>query len=95
MQIRDGRSQAKEYHPAANLDVTEQNFTVKHQGWARRPQHDAQYGRTYLEPYKKDIREMFDRGACVSTDKMSPCAMLESLQLLYPGRYTLPSEKIN
>ena len=35
---------------------------------------------------------MFDRGACVSTDKMSPCAMLESLQLLYPGQYTLPGE---
>ena len=46
----------------------------------------------HLEPYKKDIREMFDRGARVSTDKMSPCAMLESLQLLYPGWYTLPGE---
>ena len=35
---------------------------------------------------------MFDRGACVSSDKMSPCAMLEELQSLYPGRYTLPGE---
>ena len=30
--------------------------------------------------------------ARVSTDKMSPCAMLESLQLLYPGWYTLAGE---
>ena len=64
--IRDGRSQAEEYRLAANLDVTEQNLTVKHQGWARRPQHGAQYGRTYLELYKKNIREMFEHGARVS-----------------------------
>eukprot|EP00731_Ephydatia_muelleri_P034692 Em0072g10a len=61
-------------------------------GWARRPQRGAQYGRAYLEPYKKDIKRMFERGACVSSDKMSPCAMLEELQSLYPGRYTLPGE---
>ena len=89
VKIRDGRSQAEEYDLAANLDISEQNLTLKHQGWAQHTQRGAQYGRTYLEPYKKDIREMFDRGARVSTDKTSPCAMLESLQLLYPGRCTL------
>eukprot|EP00731_Ephydatia_muelleri_P012294 Em0006g1188a len=40
-------------------------------------------GRAYLEPYKKDIKRMFERGARVSSDKMSPCAMLEELQSLY------------
>ena len=35
---------------------------------------------------------MFERGARVSSDKMSPCAMLEELQSLYPGRYTLLGE---
>ena len=92
VKIRDGRSQAKECHLAANVDITQQNLTLKHRGWARHPQRGAQYGQTYVEPCKKDIRETFDCGACVSTDKMSPCAMLESLQLLYPGQYTLPGE---
>eukprot|EP00731_Ephydatia_muelleri_P032085 Em0023g592a len=32
-------------------------------------------GRAYLEPYKKDIKRMFERGARVSSDKMSPCAV--------------------
>ena len=36
MKIRDGRSQAEEYDLAANLDISEQNLTLKHQGWARR-----------------------------------------------------------
>ena len=49
-------------------------------------------GRAYLEPYKKDIKRMFERRARVSSDKMSPCAMLEEFQSLYPGRYTLPGE---
>ena len=35
---------------------------------------------------------MFDQGAHVSLEKMSPCAKLEELQLLYAGRYTIPDE---
>ena len=50
----------------------------------------AQYGRAYLEPY--NIKMMFDRGARISSGKMNPCAMLEELQSLHPGRYTLPGE---
>ncbi|KAL5499738.1 hypothetical protein EMCRGX_G011197 [Ephydatia muelleri] len=61
-------------------------------GKARRPQRGAQYGRAYLEPYRKDIKKMFDQGARISSDKISPYAMLEELQSLYPGHYTLPGE---
>ena len=43
-----------------------------------------------MEPY--NIKRMFSRGARVSSGKISPCAMLEELQSLYPGRYTLPGE---
>ena len=90
--ITNGHSEMEEYYLAAHLEISEKNHNHKHQGWARRPQRGAQYGRAYLEPYKKDIKRMFERGARVSSDKMSPCAMLEELQSLYPGRYTLPGE---
>ncbi|KAL5479633.1 hypothetical protein EMCRGX_G023182 [Ephydatia muelleri] len=90
--ITNGHSEMEEYNLAAHLEISEKNHNHKHQGWAWRPQRGAQYGRAYLEPYKKDIKRMFERGARVSSDKMSPCAMLEELQSLYPGRYTLPGE---
>jgi hypothetical protein len=64
VKIRDGRSQAEEYL-AANVDFTQQNLTLKHQGWVRRPQRGAQYGRTYLEPYK-------DIGRCLIVVLVSP-----------------------
>ena len=35
---------------------------------------------------------MFDQGAHISSEKISPYAMLEELQSLYPGCYTLPGE---
>ena len=90
--ITNGHSEMEEYNLAAHLEISEKHHNHKHQGWARRPQRGAQYGRAYLESYKKDIKRMFERGARVSSDKMSPCAMLEELQSLYPGRYTLPGE---
>ena len=90
--ITNGHSEMEEYNQAAHLEISEKNHNHKHQGWARHPQRGAQYGRAYLEPYKKDTKRMFERGARVSSDKMSPSAMLEELQSLYPGRYTLPGE---
>ena len=71
-----------EYNLAENVVTYDTNLNLKLQGWARHPQWGAQYGKSYLEPYKRDIKRMFDRGAGVSTEKMS--AMLEALQLL-PG----------
>ena len=35
---------------------------------------------------------MFYQGARISSDKISPYAMLEELQSLYPGHYALPGE---
>ena len=85
--IKSGHLEMDEYKLAENVDISDANLNLKHEGWARHPQWGAQYGRSYLEPYKWDIKRMFDRGACVSTEKMSPCAMLEALQSLYPGHY--------
>ena len=67
------------------------NHNHKHQlqGWASAAR-GLVWSSIYLEPY--NIRRIFDQGARVSSDKMSPCAMLEELQSLYPGRYTLPGE---
>ena len=90
--IKSGHLEMDEYKLAENLDISDANLNLKHQGWARRPQWGVQYGRSYLEPYKRDIKQMFDRGACVSTEKMSPWAMLEALQILYPVYYSLPGE---
>ena len=67
------------------------NHNHKHQfqGWASAARGSV-WSSIYLEPY--NIRRIFDQGARVSSDKMSPCAMLEELQSLYSGRYTLPGE---
>ena len=54
--IRNGHSEMEEYNLAANLDISENNHNFKHQGWAKRPQRGAQYGRAYLEPYRKISR---------------------------------------
>ena len=90
MNITNGNSEMDEYNLAANLDISEKNLNHKHQGWAKR---GSVWSSIYLaELYRKDIKKMFDQGARVSSDKMSPCATLEELQSHYPGRYTLHGE---
>ena len=50
------------------------------------------YGVSYLRLYVDDINNMFNAGIDVSSNKMSEGKMCERLQLLYPGRFSIPGE---
>ena len=39
--IRNGHSEMEEFNLAANMDISENNHNLKHQGWARRPQQEG------------------------------------------------------
>lgn len=61
-------------------------------GWAVRPKVGHMYGQKYIEEFKTEIRELFDRGQQLKSSKMGPGCMLESLKLNHPNRFDLPSE---
>ncbi len=61
-------------------------------GWACHRLHGRKYGMKYIEPFKKDIDEMFNAGNENESMKKGPGRMLAELARRYPGRLDLPSE---
>ena len=60
--------------------------------WARRQGHGKLYGQTYIGKYEDDIKEMFEHGEAISSNKMNASKMREQLMLKYPDRFSLPGE---
>ena len=60
--------------------------------WARRQGHGKLYGKTYIEKYLDDIKQMFQYGEVNSSNKMNASKMREQLILKYPNRFSLPGE---
>ena len=60
--------------------------------WARRQGHGKMYGQTYIAMYEDDIKEMFQSGEEVSSNKMNAAKMREQLMLKYPDRFSIPGE---
>jgi len=89
--IRDGHGSMEEYELAAGTKLSEFNAGFP-RGWARRPAHGEQYGKSFLGPYKADIKKFFDRGEENSSAKMNASMMHNELMTMYSGRYTLPAE---
>lgn len=85
--IHDGQEDMAEYQEAATFEAP-----PKRGGWGRRGMLDTLYGKMYMELYKEDVDEMFERGERDKSEKMSPAQMVEQLRRKYPGRYCLPSE---
>ena len=51
------------------------------------------YGEKFMfDEYKTVIKECFEKGKAVSSDKMSPPEILEVIEDRFPGRYRYPTE---
>ena len=63
-------------------------------GWGRRCKlkEGGTYGRKYIEQYKDEIIELFDKGNKESSHKMNPAMMREFLLEKYPKTYSIPGE---
>lgn len=85
--VRDGRGHFHEFDLAKTVPTI-----PRKQGWARRQVHGEQYGVKYVDRYEKDVIELFNRGASVSSEKMGPSIMREALKRRYPGRLSIPTE---
>lgn len=89
--IRVGREcVTKEFTECENFEVPED--LTWGSGWAARPKHGAMYGRKYIEPYREDIRAMFEGGLRNSGNKKSAACMYEAIVYKYPDRFDIPSE---
>ena len=60
--------------------------------WARCQGHGKLYGKTYIEKYLDDIKQMFEYGEVSSSDKMNASKIGEQLILKYSSRFSLPGE---
>ena len=61
-------------------------------GWACSKPQGHKYGRKYIDPFKKDIEEIFQVGVSNKNIRIGPGRMLNNLRRKYPGRLDLPSE---
>ena len=75
---------AKNYKPRAD--------EIFASSWARRQGYGKLYGQTYIEKYEEDLKEMFEQGEAISSNKMNASKMREQLMLKYPDRFSLPGE---
>mmetsp|Transcript_10498 Transcript_10498/g.27544 ORF Transcript_10498/g.27544 Transcript_10498/m.27544 type:complete len:289 (-) Transcript_10498:316-1182(-) len=90
--IRDAHAMMPEYSRARDLKISGINrgFPV---GWAQRLLYGDQYGRSNLEPYKLDNRELFEKGERESSEKMNATMIVEQLTEKYNDRFTLPGKR--
>ena len=72
--------------------MTDRDYTWKQRGWAIRPPFGKQYGVTYIELYRNEVKELFFRGMSESSNKLSAAMMRDELKRLHPGRYSIPGE---
>ena len=63
-------------------------------GWGRRYKstEGGTYGRKYINKYKDEIRQLYERGNKESSHKMNPAMMREYLLEKYSTTYSLPGE---
>ena len=90
LKIRDGKESIDEPYSGGHGFRSPVSFPP---GWARRPKNGKLYGRKYIEAYREEITEMFERGSRISSEKVSAPAMWEVLVMKYPRRYDIPSEQ--
>ena len=60
--------------------------------WACRKGYGQLYGETYMEPYKDELLKMFEHGNKDSAKKMNPGKMREQLMIMFPHKFSIPSE---
>lgn len=60
VKVRDGRVVMPEYKLSSNFGI--RSAQSKAQGGAWGPPRGSQYGKTCIEKYKDEIKEIFDRG---------------------------------
>ena len=75
-----------------NLIHGKNNNIIFQGGWACSKPQGQKYGRKYIDPFKKDIEEMFQMGISNKNVRVGPGRMLNNLRKKYPGRLDLPSE---
>ena len=72
-------------HPIDDIDLFQP-------GWAQRKGNSELYGATYINEFKDELLEMFEKGQNNSGQKMNPGKMREQLLQKYPFKFAIPGE---
>jgi len=78
------------YELATNHPIDESD--IFQPGWAQRQGNSELYGATYIEDFKDDLLQMFEKGQNNSGAKMNPGKMREQLVQKYPLKFAIPGE---
>lgn len=75
----------------AQSDTTP-TLPILQQGWAVRPPKGSMYGANYIDFYRPVIYELYQKGVEISSNRLGPGRMQESLQAKYPNRFDIPGQ---
>ena len=78
------------YNEASQYEMPEEDLFKP--GWALREKRGELYGNSYVQLYKTDLKEMFQRGEQNSSNKMNAAQMREALAIKYPIKFSIPGE---